>query len=71
MAVHVAVIVADCDYAELGRLIGLHKDTVASHCASVRDDCAISDQVERISELLVQLALVRLSVAPPARRKAA
>ena len=36
MAVYLAVVLAGCDYAALGRAIGLHRDTVASHCAWMR-----------------------------------
>jgi hypothetical protein len=40
IAVHLTVAIAECGYAALGRLVGLHKDTIASHCASVRAECA-------------------------------
>lgn len=36
VAIHLAVVLSDCNYAALGRLIGLTRDTVASHCADVR-----------------------------------
>lgn len=60
MAVHVAVVLAECDYAVLGRLIGLHRDTIASHCAAIREACAGDDREDLRSEMLVGAASFRL-----------
>lgn len=60
MAVHLAVVLSDCDYAALGRRLGLHKDTVASHCAAIREACAACDQVEALSGALEVAAQHRL-----------
>lgn len=54
MAVHLAVVISGVSYAALGRHIGLHRDTVASHCADVRD--AIHDEIESASLALEPLA---------------
>ena len=37
-AIHACVVVSGCTYAQMGRLIGMHRDTVASHCADVREE---------------------------------
>ena len=60
MAVHVAVILADCGYAALGAHLGLHRDTVASHCASIRELAATDDRFEALSETLVAAGSFRL-----------
>lgn len=62
MAVHLAVMLADCEYAELGRLIGLHKDTVASHCAGQRARCDEDIEAEATSDLLLAAAMMRLEL---------
>lgn len=50
IAVSLTVILCGCDYSALARQIGLSKDTVASHCAAVRqavfDDPALGQQLE-------------------------
>lgn len=63
MAFHVAVMVAGCSYVEVGRLLGLHKDTAASHCAAMRDACADSDELEQLSEALELCARIRLALS--------
>lgn len=60
MAVHLAVIIADCDYASLGRHLGLHRDTVASHCADMREASGESDLNEVSAVALERLARFRL-----------
>jgi hypothetical protein len=50
VAISLAVTLAGCDYAELAKHLALHKDTVTSHCASVRERCA----ADRSFELIVQ-----------------
>lgn len=50
IAVYLAVVLSDCGYAELGRLIGLHRDTVASHCADVREAADVDrDEVSLVA----------------------
>lgn len=61
MAVHLAIIIADCSYASLGRVIGLHRDTVASHCAEMRDHILGEARAETASVALEKLARARLS----------
>lgn len=70
-AIYLTVVLSDCDYARVGRLIGLHKDTVSTHCAAVRNACADSADWEARVEGLALLAAHRLSspaalVAPSA-----
>ncbi|HEV2530929.1 hypothetical protein [Phenylobacterium sp.] len=62
MAVHLVILVLDCPYATLARAIGLNKDTVASHCADMREACAESDRVERLSEALETCLRTRLAL---------
>lgn len=59
MAVHLTVLVSGCDRAELGRLIGLHKDTIASHCAEMQD-ATDEDTGELLSEALERIVRARL-----------
>lgn len=63
IAVFIAVVLADCEYIQLARHVGLHKDTIASHCAEIR---ALSedDRRERHIEVLIAAAAVRLQLAP-------
>lgn len=60
VAIHLAVIVSDCDYLELARLLGMHKDTISSHCAELRQRCADDPSVEALSEAMAVLCLRRL-----------
>jgi hypothetical protein len=65
MAVHLAVLVSGCDYAALGRELGLHRDTVASHCAEMRQRAAEDEYIETASqtlELLVRTTLERKAI---------
>jgi hypothetical protein len=59
MAVHLTVIIADCDYASLGRFLGLHRDTVASHCADMREAAAGCDWSEIQAVALERTARLR------------
>jgi hypothetical protein len=63
MAVHLAVVLADCSYAELGRAIGYHKDTIAGHCAEVREAVLHDDGAETAAAALERLARGRLELA--------
>lgn len=58
MAVHLAVLVSGCGYAELAATIGFHRDTIASHCAEMRG--RDSDSAEVSSEALEALTRARL-----------
>ena len=60
MAIHLAVVIADCGYAALGEKIGLHRDTVASHCAEIRAAAMKTERGELISTVLEFLARTRL-----------
>lgn len=60
MAVHLTVVLSGSDYAELARLTGLHRDTVASHCASVRELCASDLDADVQAEGLLAFAVKRL-----------
>lgn len=60
MAVHLTVVLSGSDYAELARLTGLHRDTVASHCASIRDLCATDLDADTQAEGLLAFAVNRL-----------
>jgi hypothetical protein len=62
LALYVAVTLAGCDYASLSRHVGLHRDTVTSHCAEVRELCAADERIERLVEALGSTALVWLEV---------
>lgn len=61
LAVYIAVAASNCDYAELARHIGLHRDTVTSHCAGVRERCADETAFEIRAEALIAATLHRLS----------
>lgn len=56
MAVHLTVILTGADYACVGRHIGLHRDTVASHCAAMRQEASESDVIEVSAQALEQIA---------------
>lgn len=60
MAVHLAIVLAGCDYIALARLLRLHKDTVSSHCAAIRDACAGDDDFEQLSLSLEVCARLRI-----------
>jgi hypothetical protein len=51
LALWLTVASTSCGYAELGRAIGLHRDTVCSHCADVRAE-TLDDDVEDLAEAL-------------------
>lgn len=59
VAVHLTVSISGCDYAALGRHVGLHKDTVASHCAQVRDEITVNDRIGAQVAALELLAMQR------------
>lgn len=67
MAVHLAIVLGQCDYAALGRQIGLHRDTVASHCAWVRD--SEDEGVGALATSLQCLAANRLALSGTAGRE--
>lgn len=71
MAVSLAVVLCGCDYIELARLLGLHKDTVSSHCAAIREACATDDDFEQLSLSLEVCARLRLAIDPPPAMRAA
>jgi hypothetical protein len=60
-AVYVAVLTADCTYAELARLLGLHRDTVTSQCEELRLAVIEDPMLERRLEVLEQRARARLA----------
>ena len=59
MAVHLTVLVCGCERAELGRLIGFHRDTIASHCAEMQD-ATDADTGELLSLALERIVRGRL-----------
>lgn len=63
IAVQLAVMLAECSYAALGRVAGLHRDTVAAHCAEVRDELLKVESVEAGLLALERLARGRLDRA--------
>lgn len=63
VAIYLAVTLTGCDYAALGRHVGLHKDTVTSHCAWAREACAGDAELERRVEALGSAAIVLLEIA--------
>lgn len=65
MAVFLVVVVSGQDYASVGRHIGLHRDTVASHCAGVRERCATDGDIETRAEALTEAALHRAAKGLP------
>ena len=60
IAVYLATCLSDCSYAELGRHAGLHRDTVASHCADVRGSVLMEDRAEVSAEALERICRARL-----------
>ncbi len=63
MAVHLAVILSGCRYAQLARTIGYHRDTVTSHCEDMRGAVMADPVVERLAEALEAAARFRLKGA--------
>ena len=61
MAVFIAVSLSGCDYATLGRELGLHKDTISSHCSEIRRACEEDDTLETMSNALEQAADAQLA----------
>ena len=59
-AIVAAIAVADCSYAELGRLLGMHRDTVCHHCGVVRS----GDDREAASERIISAVALAFSVRP-------
>lgn len=59
MAVYLAVLVSGCDRAELGRLIGFHRDTIASQCAEMQG-ATDADSGELLSLSLERIVRSRL-----------
>lgn len=70
MAVHLAVILSACSYAELARLVGYNRDTITSHCAAVREACALDEEMQAKSEALHRFAVGRLEAAEQIRAPA-
>lgn len=67
MAVHLAVIVADQGYKALAVELGMHKDTVCSHCADMRTVAETDQDLEDLSvglERAVRLRAASLALAP-------
>jgi hypothetical protein len=52
LALYVAVLTADCTYAGLAQVIGMHRDTVTSQCEEVRKAAASSPLLERRTVVL-------------------
>lgn len=72
MAVYVTVLVSGCDRAELGRLLGYHKDTIATHCAEA-ERATDTDTGELLSLALERMVRSRLeadAIAEIAARRA-
>ncbi|HUO21693.1 MAG TPA: hypothetical protein VMU59_04190 [Caulobacteraceae bacterium] len=67
VAIYLAVCLSGCDYAALGRHVGLHKDTVSSHCADVRARLADADRDEISLEALEAIARGQLQRGELAR----
>lgn len=61
VAVWLAVLLSGRDYKAVARFLGLHKDTVSSHCADIREE-AIDDARERQLDALAAAATVRLEL---------
>ncbi len=59
MAVHLAVLVSGCAYTDLARRLGYHRDTVTSHCASMREAMASDADLEELSNGLERAARLR------------
>lgn len=57
VALYLTSMMTGCLYAELGRQVGLHKDTIASHCAELRERCAVDGEIEERVNALALLAL--------------
>jgi hypothetical protein len=66
VATYVAVLAADCTYAALARVMGLHRDTVTCVCEEIRN-AAIEDAMfwRRIEQLEIR---ARARVLPELRR---
>jgi hypothetical protein len=59
IAIALAVTLSERSYASLARHVGLHKDTVCSHCADIRKACD-DDVFEQRFEALLILARARV-----------
>jgi len=66
IAVFVTIVLSGSDYTALARHLGMHKDTISSHCASVREACC-ADVIERQVEAILATSAMRLELAklPP------
>jgi hypothetical protein len=65
-AIVAAIVVSGCSYTEIGRLLGMHKDTISHHCAVV----ARQDAGESASAKISETVGVAFSVKPLAVRTA-
>lgn len=62
LAIYLANSLADCDYAALARHVGLHKDTVHSHCAAVREALIGDEDLAQLVDTLGSVAIVNMEV---------
>lgn len=70
VAVYITAWLTQCDCAALARAIGLHRDTVHSHCASIREKMAQDAAFDAQVRLLGGMTGLRVERAPaPASRK--
>lgn len=63
LAVYLTVALSGCQYVALAQHLALHKDTIASHCDSVREACAVDVELEERVDALMLLAATRLGAA--------
>jgi hypothetical protein len=61
VAVYVAVLTADCAYAELARVLGMHRDTVTSQCEELRLRVIEDAMLDRRLTVLEQRARARMA----------
>lgn len=62
IAVYLAISLSNGDQAELARLLGMHKDTVSSHCAWARERALVDARFEVQLETVLAAADVRLQL---------
>lgn len=60
VAVYVTVLTADCSYAALARVLGMHRDTITSQCEDVRALVIDDPMLTRQTQLLEERARARL-----------
>jgi hypothetical protein len=63
LAIYLAFSLSGCQYAALARHVGLHKDTVHSHCGDIRDEIATDARLETLVGVLGSAAIAHMEIS--------